>query len=58
MGGLAKILKLYGSMKVKDSSGKSVTWVYDYHNDKPRLKTEMTKEDFAKSEKAKWAGVK
>jgi len=51
MGGLARICKMYGSMEVADANGKKVTWVWDYVNDKARVKTEMTL-----SEKAKWLG--
>lgn len=58
MAGLAKLCKLYGSMEVVGSDGKKVIWVWDYANDKPRLKTEMTKEEVMASEKAKWMGVK
>ena len=45
MGGLARICKMYGSMEVSDKNGKKVTWLWDYKNDKPRLKSEMTKEE-------------
>lgn len=58
MAGLARICKIYGSMKMSDANGKKVTWLWDYVNDKPRLKTEMTKEEIMASEKAKWMGVK
>jgi len=58
MGGLARICKMYGSMEVSDANGKKVTWLWDYKNDKPRLKSEMTKEDIAESEKAKWEQIK
>lgn len=58
MGGLAKICKLYGSMTVKDEHGKEVIWLYDYANDKPRLRSEMTKEEIAASEKAKWESLR
>lgn len=54
MGGLAKICKLYGSMKVKSNDGKEETWIYDYVNDKPRLQSEMSKEEIMASEKEKW----
>ena len=47
MGGLARICKLYGRMHFREASGKEVTWVYDYAQDKPRLEAEMTKEEFA-----------
>jgi hypothetical protein len=48
MAGLAKILKTYGSIKVIQN-GKTVTWLYDYKNDKPRLKSEMTKQEIIES---------
>jgi hypothetical protein len=43
MAGLAKICKLYGQMTVTDEHGKKVTWVYDYDQDKPVLKSEINK---------------
>ena len=52
--GFKRILKIYGEIKATDNKGNSVTHVWDYANDKARLKGEMTKEDLAKSEKAKW----
>ena len=58
MAGLARICRMYGSMEVSDASGKKVTWLWDYVNEKPRLKTEMTKEEIMASEKSKWMGVK
>ena len=58
MGGLARICKMYGSIEVSDANGKKVTWIWDYANDKPRIKSEMTKEEIMASEKAKWIGVK
>lgn len=54
MAGLAKICKLYGSMTVSDDSGKKVVWLWDYAQDRPRVKSEMSKEEIAASEKAKW----
>lgn len=54
MGGLARICKMYGSIEVSDENGKKITWLWDYKNDKPRLKSEMTKEEIAESNKAKW----
>ena len=53
MGGLARICKQYGSLDVN-----GVIWLWDYVNDKPRLKSEMTKEEIAASEKAKWMSFK
>ncbi len=58
MGGLAKICKLYGSITVKGHNGQAVKWIYDYANDKPRLESEMTKEEKLASEKAKWTAIK
>lgn len=58
MAGLSKICKIYGSMDVTDKNGNKVKWVYDYANDKAVLKSEMTKEQFTESEKAKWESIK
>ena len=58
MGGLARICKMYGSMEASDANGKKVIWLWDYVNDKPRLKTEMSKDEIMASEKAKWSAVK
>ena len=57
MAGLAKICKMYGSIEVIDEHGKKLTWLWDYANDIPRLKTEMTKEEIMASEKAKWRAI-
>lgn len=56
--GLQRILKIYGRMKVTDSKGKSVIHVWDYKNNKPRLESEMSKEEISESEKEKWRQVK
>jgi hypothetical protein len=53
MAGLARICKLYGSIKVND-----VEWVYDYAKEKTVLKSEMSKEDWIESEKAKYFKAK
>lgn len=58
MSGLQKLCKMYGSIEVQDANGKKVIWLWDYVNDKPRLKSEMTKEEIDASEKAKWTQVK
>lgn len=58
MGGLARICKMHGSMEVVDATGKKVIWLWDYANDKPRLKAEMSKEEIMASEKAKWNNIK
>lgn len=54
MSGLQRVLKMYGSMTVQGSEGKKVVWVWDYANDKPRIKSEMTAEEIAASERVKW----
>lgn len=51
--GLQKLCKMYGKVKFD-----GVTWVWDYHNDEPKLESEMSKEDLALSEKAKWSRLK
>jgi len=58
MAGLARICKIYGSMKFVGNDGKEVIWLYDYARDEPRLKSEMTKEEIAASEKAKYELMK
>lgn len=45
-------------MTVKDANGRKVEWVYDYKNDRHRLKKEMTEQEFAESEKAKYDKLK
>ena len=54
MAGLSKILKMYGGMITKDKDGNKVVWAWDYAENKARIKSEMTKEQFAKSEKARF----
>lgn len=51
--GLSKILQLYGSLKVK-SGDNEVSYVWDYAQNKSRLKGEMTQEEWEASEKARW----
>ncbi len=53
--GLQRMLKIYGEIKVTDSEGNSVTHVWDYANNKPRIKSKMTKHEISASEKAKWS---
>ena len=55
---ISRLWELHGSMEVIDANGKKVTWLWDYANDKARLKAEMTKEEIMASEKAKWMGIK
>lgn len=38
MAGLQKILKIHGSMICENEKGKKVIWVWDYANNKARLK--------------------
>jgi hypothetical protein len=52
MSGLARLCKAYGTMKIN-----GVEWVWDWVNDEPRIKSELTKEEWMASEKIKWAGV-
>ena len=56
MSGLQKILKSHGEMHITDATGKKTVWLWDYANDKPRIKSEMTGEEIAASERAKWGG--
>lgn len=58
MSGLQKILKIYGQMDMVDENGKKVVWLWDYANDKARLKSEMTKDEITESEKAKYVNLK
>lgn len=58
MAGLQKVLKMYGKMTGVDAKGNKVVWVWDYFKDEPRLETEMTKDEWAASEKAKWGNIK
>jgi len=55
MGGLGKILKVYGQMLVRGDDGKSVLWVWDYATNSARVKSAMSREELANSERAKWA---
>ena len=56
MGRLTDLCKAFGSMQVS-RNGKTVKWIYDYANDKPRMEKEMTKEEIRESERAKWMKV-
>ena len=58
MAGLQRLLKMYGQISVQDATGKKVLWLWDYANDKARLKSEMTKDEIMASEKAKWTKKK
>jgi len=46
MSGLQRILKDHGFMNVN-----GVMWAWDYVNDLPRIKSEMTKDEISASEK-------
>jgi hypothetical protein len=58
MGGLRNICKAYGGMKFTDANGKTTEYEWDYAKDEPRLKGEMTREEWAASERAKWGNLK
>lgn len=58
MGGLAKVCRLYGSINITDTCGHKVTWVWDYDREEARLKSSMTDEEIAKSEKMKYEKLK
>ena len=55
MGGLARICKLFGGIKVT-SDGKTVEHVWDYDHDEAVTKDEMPigSDRWKRSEKAKW----
>jgi len=57
MTGLQKVLKATGKMIVQ-SGNESVTWVWDYANDRPMIEKEMTKEEIKASEITKWMPLK
>lgn len=42
MSGWQKILKEYGTVKMKAKDGTVTVWVWDYANDVPKLRAEMT----------------
>ena len=55
---ISRLWKMHGSIEVTDANGNKVVWLWDYANDKARLKTQMTEDEIMASEKAKWMGVK
>lgn len=55
MAGLQKLLQLYGAMDVS-ANGNTERWVWDYAQNKSRLKKEMTHEEWKASEKVKYEG--
>jgi len=57
MGGIRRLCKLYGGIKLKGQDGKEVEYMWDYAKDEPRIKSEMTKEEIKASEKAKWEAI-
>ncbi len=58
MAGLERLLKLYGSIICEGADGSKTVWLWDYANNKARLKTDMTKQEIMSSEKAKWEQFK
>jgi hypothetical protein len=55
---ISRLWKLHGSIEFIYDNGNKEIWLWDYVNDKARLKTEMTEDEIMASEKAKWMGVK
>jgi hypothetical protein len=53
MAGLANICKQFGSIKIQ-----GIEWVWDYVQNKPRKKSEMSKQEITASEKAKWSAIR
>lgn len=53
-----KICQAFGSYEYTDTLGNRVTFVWDYVQNKARLKSEMTKDEIVESEKAKWSKLK
>jgi len=53
MSGLKRLLKMYGQINCEDRYGNKTVWVWDYAEERARKKSEMTKEELAKSRKAK-----
>jgi hypothetical protein len=49
MSGLRHICKQYGSIVIN-----GVEWVWDYANDRPRVKPEMSKEEINASKQARY----
>lgn len=55
--GLKKILQLYGAMSVT-ANGNTERFVWDYSQNKSRLRKEMTDEEWKASEKVRWGKIK
>ncbi len=55
---ISRLWKLHGSIEFIYDNGNKEIWLWDYVNDKARLKTQMTEDEIMASEKAKWMGVK
>lgn len=55
--GLKKILQLYGAMSVT-ANGNTERFVWDYSQNKSRLRKEMTDEEWKASEAIRWGKVK
>ena len=53
MSGLKRLCKMYGKMNIN-----GVMWVWDYERDIAVLEKEMTKEQWAKSERKKYETIK
>jgi len=53
MGGLRKLLKMYGQINCQDKHGNKTVWIWDDAEGKAKKKSEMTKKEITKSKKAK-----
>ena len=57
MGGLRRLCKLYGRLKIQ-----GVQWVWDYEKDEPRKASDLTKEQLRdiqiKREQVLWGGAR
>lgn len=58
MGGLSRVAKIYGGMTIIGKDGKEVEWLFDYVQDKSRLKSEMSKAEIKASEKRRLELIK
>lgn len=51
-------LKNEGEVTITNQFGQTTTWVWDWYRDRPVNKRDMTEEDLAKSNAAKWTQIK
>lgn len=48
-------LKIHEPLELENSSGKVSIWVFDYAQNRPRIKSDMKPEEIRKSQKAKFS---